>query len=71
MSNLNEIKVVKKTARDVPLVGEGGKKVSHRVIYMFPCTMGQKRKKYRINSHLINHCPPSKGVSEVSKRANK
>ena len=28
IANLNELKIVKKTARDVPLVGEGGKKVS-------------------------------------------
>ena len=35
-----------------------------------PPTMGQKRRKHRINSHLINHCPTSEGVSEVSERAN-
>ena len=28
-------------------------------------TMGQNREKHRINSHLINHGPTSKGVSEV------
>ena len=28
--------------------------------------MGQNRKKHRINSHLIIHCPTSKGVSKVS-----
>ena len=28
-------------------------------------------KKHRINSYLINHCPASSGVSEVSERANK
>ena len=33
--------------------------------------MGQKRKKHRINSHPINHCPMSEGVSEVSEQANK
>ena len=27
-------------------------------------TVGQSRKKHRINSHLINHCPASEGVSE-------
>ena len=27
-------------------------------------------KKQRLNSHLINHCPTSEGVSEVSERAN-
>jgi len=31
-----------------------------------PCTMGQNRKKHRINSRLIIHCPTSEGVSEVS-----
>ena len=33
------------------------------------CTMGQNRKKHRMNSHLIIHCPTSSGVSEVSERA--
>ena len=33
-------------------------------------TMGQNRKKHRINSHPINPCPTSEGVSEVSERAN-
>ena len=28
--------------------------------------VGQNRKKYRINSHLINRCPKSKRVSKVS-----
>ena len=28
------------------------------------------RTKHRINIHLFNHCPTSKGVSEVSKQAN-
>ena len=28
-------------------------------------TMGQNRKKHRLNSHLIIHCPTTKGVSEV------
>ena len=35
-----------------------------------PCTMVENGKKHRQNSHLINHCPTSEGVSEVSKRAN-
>ena len=34
-------------------------------------TMGQTREKHRINSHLINHCPTSLGVSEVKERASK
>ena len=34
-------------------------------------TVGQKRKKHRHNSHPIIHCQTSKGVSEVSKWANK
>ena len=29
-----------------------------------------KRKKNRVNSHLINHCPMSSGVSEVSERVS-
>ena len=33
-------------------------------------TVGQNRKKHRMNSHLINHFPTSEGVSEVSERAN-
>ena len=33
-------------------------------------TMGQKRKKHRINSLLIIYFPTSKGVSEMSKQAN-
>ena len=33
-------------------------------------TMGQIRRKHRINSRLIIHCPTSEGVSEVSERAN-
>ena len=33
-------------------------------------TMSQNREKHRINNHLINHCPTSEGVSEVSERAN-
>ena len=33
-------------------------------------TMGQNRKKHRINSHLITHFPTSSGVSEVSKRTS-
>ena len=28
--------------------------------------MGQNRKKHRLNSHLIYHCPTSEGVSRVS-----
>ena len=32
-------------------------------------TMGQNRKKHRINSHLIIHFPTSSGVSEVSEQA--
>ena len=32
--------------------------------------MGQKRKKHRINSHLIIHFPTSEGVSEVSERVS-
>ena len=31
-------------------------------------TMGQIRKIHRINSYLINHCPTSEGVSEMSER---
>ena len=31
---------------------------------------GQKLKKFRQNSNLINYCPTSEGVSEVSERAN-
>ena len=30
---------------------------------------GPEQKKHRINSHLINHCPTRKGVSEVSEQA--
>ena len=33
-------------------------------------TMGQNRKKTRINSHLITHFPTSSGVSEVSERGS-
>ena len=33
-----------------------------------PLPMGQNEKKHRINSHQINHCPLSLGVSEVSER---
>ena len=33
-------------------------------------TMVENRKKHRQNSHLIDHCPTSEGVSEESKRAN-
>ena len=33
-------------------------------------TMGQNRKKTRINSHLITHFPTSSGVSEVSERVS-
>ena len=49
---------------DVPLPGEKAKRRnnnqrSHR-------TVGQNRKRHRINSRLINHCPTSSGVSEVS-----
>ena len=32
--------------------------------------MGQIKEKHRMNSHLINHCPTSEGVSEVSEEAN-
>ena len=35
-----------------------------------PSTTGQNRKKHRLNSHPIIHCPTSEGVSEVSERAN-
>ena len=35
------------------------------------CTMVEKRKKHRFNSHPIIHCPRSEGVSEASERANK
>ena len=31
------------------------------------CTMVEKGKKHRQNSHLINHCLTSEGVSKVSK----
>ena len=34
-------------------------------------TVGQNRRKHRINSHLIIHFPMSKGMSEVNERANK
>ena len=34
------------------------------------CTMGQNREKHLINSHLINYCPTSEGVSGVSERAH-
>ena len=30
------------------------------------CTVDQNRKKHRMNSHPIIHCPTSEGVSEVS-----
>ena len=33
-------------------------------------TMVQNKKKHRINTHLINHFPGSKGVSEVSERVS-
>ena len=33
--------------------------------YLQP-TVGQNRKKHRMNSHPIIYCPPSSGVSEVS-----
>ena len=33
--------------------------------------MGQNRKKHRLNSHLIIHCPTTKGVSEVSERCGR
>ena len=33
-------------------------------------TMGQKRKKHRMNSHPIIHFPTSEGVSEMSEQAN-
>ena len=32
--------------------------------------MVENGKKHRQNSHLMNHCPTSEGVSEVSERAN-
>ena len=32
--------------------------------------MGQNRIKHRINSYLINHCPTSEGVREVSERVS-
>ena len=34
------------------------------------CTMGQKRKRHRMNSHPIIHCPTSSGVIEVSERVS-
>ena len=36
----------------------------------FGCTIGQNRKNYRINTHLIIHFPMSEGVSKVNKRAS-
>ena len=47
-------------------------KASHWMRFNAPghCTMGQNRKKHRIHSYPINHSPTSKGVSEVSERAN-
>ena len=33
-------------------------------------TIVPNRKRCRKNSHLVNHCPTSEGVSEVSKQAN-
>ena len=33
-------------------------------------TVGQNRKKHRINDQPIIHCPTSEGVSEVSERAS-
>ena len=44
--------------------------VQQRPTHMDRSTMGQNRKKYRIDSHLINHCPTSEGVNEVSERAS-
>ena len=38
--------------------------------FQLHATMGQIRKKHRIKSHLIIHCPTSEGVSEVSERAS-
>ena len=36
----------------------------------FQATLGQSREKHRKNSHLINHCPTSLGVSKVSERVS-
>ena len=46
------------------------KEANHRQDSFHPFTLVENWKKYRQNSHLINHCPTSEGVSEVSERAN-
>ena len=38
--------------------------------FFLPFTIVENGKKHRQNSHLINHCPTSEGVSEVSERAS-
>ena len=46
------------------------KQMSARAKRMSECTMVENRKKHRLNSNPIIHCPTSEGVSEVSERAN-
>ena len=41
-----------------------------RGLWSQECTVGQNREKHRIHSHLIIHYLKSKGVSEMSERAN-
>ena len=53
-----------------PFAAIVGRRWSSEVKSNLSPTMGQKRRKYRINTHLIIHCPMSKGVSEVSERAS-
>ena len=43
------------------VVGEVMMVVAETTMY---CTVGQIRRKHRINSRLINHCATSEGVSE-------
>ena len=44
--------------------------LSHLTPSFLWCTIGQIRKK-QTNSYLINHCPTSEGVSEVSERCER
>ena len=50
--------------------GMGIKTMTSGGKYIRGCTVGQNRKKHRINAHPIIHCPTSEEVSEVSERAN-